>query len=39
MSVKSVRRIAASLMKSGVSRVRVNNPKEVEEALTREVLL
>ena len=36
MSVKSVKRIAASMLKSGVSRIRVTSAKDAEEALTRE---
>ena len=36
MSVKSVKRMAASMMKSGVSRIRVQSAKDAEEALTRE---
>ena len=36
MSVKSVKRMAASMLKSGVSRIRVQSAKDADEALTRE---
>jgi len=35
MSVLSQKRIAAQLMKCGVTRIKINSAKEVEEALTR----
>ena len=34
--MNSIKRIAADLMKCGVTRVRIRDPKEVAEALTRE---
>ncbi|MBN2042915.1 MAG: 50S ribosomal protein L19e [Candidatus Aenigmarchaeota archaeon] len=35
MNVKSQKQIAAKIMKTGISRVRVSSEKEVEEAITR----
>ncbi|HDD46393.1 MAG TPA: 50S ribosomal protein L19e [Candidatus Aenigmarchaeota archaeon] len=36
MDLKMQKRLAAEIMKVGISRVRVENKKEVEEAITRE---